>query len=170
MKSRGGFTLLEAAVALALWLILSGAVFLVWQHSALSALSDTGMLERQSAFENARITVDALKMNFQMAREITLQTDANDRLQMLTLNQRDPFGAWHDYRIRFNVNTGRLDFGQPPPGSWNEFASGLAEVQIIYLGGRMRIIVKTDCAEPIELEGSVCVRHKYVTVIGGSSP
>jgi type II secretory pathway pseudopilin PulG len=157
-----GFTLLEAIIALALWLILSAGVFLVWQHSAMAG---AGMLERQSAFENARITMDALIMNFQMSRSIEIWTNA-DTLQSMALEQRNPNGEWHDYRFRFNPSTGRLDIGQPLPRPvWNEFSSDLAGIQIVYIpGSRLLITVETNCAEPITLSGSVCVRDKYVNV------
>jgi len=166
-KARGGFTLLEAVIALALWLILSAGIFLVWQHSALSG---TSLLERQSAFENARISMDALIMNFQMARRITLQTDSNDILQRLTLNQRNPQGQWQDYTFRFNLNAApgsarhhRLEFGD------NEFAENIAEIRIEYIDeSRMQITITTGCEVPIILEGSVDARYKNVVVIRGS--
>jgi hypothetical protein len=159
-----GFGLLEAVIALALWLLLSAGVFMVWHFSALSG---TGKLERQNAFENARISMDALIMNFQMAKHITLDTDENDVLSRLTLRQRDPQGNLENYNIHFRTNTRRMYFGQPHGG--NEFASGLAEIRIIYTHGkRMCITVITACDEPNEpivLEGSVCVRHKFVTIV-----
>ncbi|MCL1843115.1 MAG: type II secretion system GspH family protein, partial [Defluviitaleaceae bacterium] len=170
-KNRRGFTLLEAVIALALWLILSLGIFFVWQYSVNVGVN---MLQRQSAFENARLTIDALKMNFQMSRTITLRTDTNDVLQMLTMNQRDPNGRFANYSFRFNAAAAptaaqfqRLEQGNP--GGWNEFAENIASIQIIHINNsRMRITVTTGCYEPIILEGSVCVRYKDVTVIGGS--
>ena len=164
MKSRKGFTLMEVTIALALWLILSAGVFFVWQHSAHSGMA---LLEQQSAFENARISMDALIMNFQMAQTITLQTDNNDILQLLTLTQRDPQGRLHDYRFYFDVNAAegtakhhRLEFGTN-----NEFAANIAEIRIIHNADHMQITITTGCEEPIILRGSACVRFKCVTVI-----
>ena len=160
------YTLLEVVIALALWLILSTGIFLVWQHSALSGAH---LLEQQNAFENARLSMDALIINFQLARKITLQTDSNNVLQLLTLNQRNPLGIFEDYVFRFNVNASpasaqyqRLEFGN------NEFAANIAEIKIIYIdGNHMDITVTTGCDEPIVLHGSVDVSYKDVTVIGG---
>ena len=168
VKSRSGLTLLEAVIALALWLVLSIGIFLVWQHTALSGAD---MIERQTAFENARISMDALIMNFQLARRITLQTDSNDVLQRLTLNQRNPLGIFENYVFRFNVNAlpasaqfQRLEFGN------NEFAANIAEIKITYVDdNRMVIKIITGCDDPIILHGSVDVRYKPVEIIGGSS-
>lgn len=163
-----GFTLFEAVIALALWLILSLGIFLVWQHSALMGAE---LLERQSAFENARISMDALIMNFKLSRRITLYTDGNDVLQLLVLNQLNPQGRFKNYTFRFNANASlgtarhhRLDFGN------NEFASNIAKIQIQYIKeSRMQITITTGCPNPIILEGSVDVRYKDVVVFGGSS-
>ena len=162
-KSKQGFTLLEAVIALALWLILSAGIFAVWQHSALSS---TGMMERQSAFENARIAMDAIKMNLQMSRTIQLQTNANDSLQLLRMNQRDPYGIWENYTFRFLVTAAptsarfqRLEFGD------NEFASNIANIEIIYIENRMEIKITTGCEEPVVIKGSVCVRYKDVIIL-----
>jgi prepilin-type N-terminal cleavage/methylation domain-containing protein len=155
-----GFTLLEVTIALGLWLILSMGVFLVWQHSARESAA---MIERQSAFENARLAMDAFIMNLQLAREVTLQTDGNDNLQRLTLLQLNPDGVLHNYRFDFNVNAApgsvrfqRLEFGD------NEFAAGLAEIRITYVDQGMDIRIKTGCDEPIVLNGRACVRFKNV--------
>ncbi|MCL2386264.1 MAG: hypothetical protein FWC89_01825 [Defluviitaleaceae bacterium] len=167
-KACGGLTLLEVVIAFALWIILSIGVFMVWQHSARAG---TVLLERQDAFESARVAMDALIMNMQMARQITLQTDSNDILIQLSLIQNtDPSTNQEAYRFNFNVNASygtanhnRLRFGD------NEFASGIAEIRIYPVDNRMRIIVTTACPEPIILEGSVDIRYKQVTIIGGSS-
>ncbi|MCL2578031.1 MAG: type II secretion system GspH family protein [Defluviitaleaceae bacterium] len=157
-----GFTLLETVIALALWLILSAGIFMVWNYSTHRG---TEMLERQSTFENARIAMDAMKMNFQLSRTIILRTGENDVLQSVTMNQLNPQGQWHDYRFTFNAGQQRLTF----PDAGNEFASDISEIRIAYVNSsRMRIKITTDCEEPIVLEGSVCVRYKSVTVIGGS--
>jgi type II secretory pathway pseudopilin PulG len=181
MKNKKGFTLLEAVIALALWLVLSAGVFFAWQHSAQSSAM---LFERQNAFENARISMDAIIMNFQMARRINLQTDGRDVLQTLTLNQHFRDGSvprnclggrpWNcnethfaNYTFSFNANASptsvrfqRLEFGN------NEFAENIAEIIIQYVDGRMEITITTGCDEPIVLEGSVCVRYKCLVVNG----
>jgi len=165
-KTKGGFTLLEAVIALGLWVILMGGIFLLWHHSAASSVR---MLQQQSAFENARIAMDALKMNFQLARRFELTTNADGVLESLVLNQIPPTssGSWHDFRFDFDITRSpdsvryqRLEFGG------NEFASGLAEIRIVYAGERVEITVITGCDPPIILHGSVCVRFKEATVNG----
>jgi prepilin-type N-terminal cleavage/methylation domain-containing protein len=161
MKRRRGFTLLEMIIALTLWLILSAGIFLVWQYSTHSA---TEMRLRQSAFENARIVMDALIMNIQMSRKITLQTNNND-LYRLTLNQLNN-NNWEDFNFGFRADGARLMFGT------QEFATNIASIKIIPVEDtemnimRMQITVTTACDEPIILEGSVDTRYKCVSVNG----
>ena len=168
-----GITLLEITIALGLWLILSSGVFLILQHSAQASAE---LMARQSAFENARGSMDVLVMNMQMARSITLTADSNDSMRELVLNQRQLYGGswrWHNFHFFFDVTAPygatryqRLRFS----GYGNEFARNIANVQIAYLdNSRMRIIITTACEEPIILESSVDVRYKEVTVIGGSN-
>jgi type II secretory pathway pseudopilin PulG len=164
-----GYTLLETVIALTLWFILSAGIFFIWNFT-----SDRGLeiREQRLAFEDARLTMDALKTNFQLARSIELRTDSNDILQSVVMNQQNPQAQWQDYTFRFNVNAApgtsqHHSIMFPLPG--NEFASNIALVEIVYVNNtRMDIKITTGCEEPIVLEGSVCVRYKDVRVIGGS--
>jgi len=163
VKASKGLTLLEAVIGLALFMILSVGVFFVWQHTTRAS---AGLLARQYAFENARATMDALIMNMQMSRRIVLVTDSNNILQRIHLIQRDPIGDPHVYRFTFDVNL--------PPGDLryqrvefndNEFASGIAEIRIVYIqGNRMDITIVTGCPVPIIIEGSADVRYKIIEV------
>ena len=164
LLSRDGFTLIEAVIGIALWMILSAGVLFLLQFSAARG---SEILARQRALENARVAMDGLIMNFQMAHHFTLITEGNtDVLSRLDLYSINPAGAPHTYEFHFaphalNQNHGqfqRLRFGRRP--SPQEFASGIAEIRIFPEGYRMRIIITTGCPEPIILEGSVCVRHK----------
>jgi prepilin-type N-terminal cleavage/methylation domain-containing protein len=168
MKNKG-FTLLETVIALALWLILSAGIFFVWSYSTHRSAA---MIERQSAFENARISFDAIKMNFQMSRIIDLQTN-NDVLQSVRMcqpstasnrNCQHGGGLWHDYRFTFDASRQRLTF----PDAGNEFSSNIAEIKIFPNDTQMHIKITTACSdtEPIVIEGSFCVRHKTVIVNG----
>ncbi|MCL1877239.1 MAG: hypothetical protein FWF80_00100, partial [Defluviitaleaceae bacterium] len=156
-KKSGGFTLLELTIALSLWMILSVGVFFVWQHAA-NAGSD--MLEQQYAFENARITMDAILMNLQMAHEITVSRNG-DVLETLHVRQLDPDREWDNYRIHFIPSDEIVTMGLR--NAANTFATNIAEVRLEYISAnRMRVTVVSTCDEPITLVGSVCVRGKSV--------
>ncbi|MCL2839972.1 MAG: prepilin-type N-terminal cleavage/methylation domain-containing protein [Defluviitaleaceae bacterium] len=159
LKSKKGFTLLEATIALALWAVLSVGIFLTWYHVSGASRA---MRTHQSAFENARIAMDALIINIQMAQDIDLVNNQDGILRQVTLWGFDPIGNLHDYRFHFNPDLQRLEF----PNLGNELASHIAELRITYIeGSRMNILIETDCyPAPITLEGSVDVRFKSVTV------
>jgi len=147
-----GLTLLELVIALAIWGIISMGVFFLWHHTSGTAVV---MLERQSAFERARGSMDALIMNIQMASHITLATDTNDRMQSMVIRARNPLGQLHDYAFTHVGNTLRI--------GGNEFASNIERIYIVYVPGRrVDITIVTGCEEPIMLFSSVCVRYKIV--------
>ncbi|MCL2571297.1 MAG: hypothetical protein FWE11_02755 [Defluviitaleaceae bacterium] len=166
-KASKGFTLLEATIALAVWMILSVSIFLVWRHSANAT---TSTLTRQSAFENARISMDAIIMNIQMAQAILLEVEDDYILQRLVLTERNPQGHLHDYTFRFNAKSrpGSSDFNILIFGltAANELASGIALVRIQPIdNSHIQITIVTDCEHPVTLEGSVDIRYKSLTVI-----
>ena len=167
-KTSIGFTLIEAVIALAIWMILSMSVILIWQYSAQRTQA---LLERQSAFENARGSMDVLVMNMQMAHSITLSVERWQGnyyiLRELTLVEIDPHGSEHSYVFDFDVRRPptatrfrHLVFGN------TEFASNIAMIQIQPSNSRrsMNITVKTGCEYPIILEGSVDIRYKHLTI------
>jgi len=160
-KSRG-YTLLEVTIALALWMLLSLGVFLVWQHTVVASRT---LLSRQNAYENARVAVDGLITNIQMANDITLTTDADGILIQFNLTQHDrpdePFRFFFEINPTTPARRHRLGFGTPS----NAFADNIAMVRIVYIdSSRMVISVTTDCPDPITLEGSVDVRYKNVII------
>jgi len=167
MKQKAGFTLIEAVIALAIWMILSVSVIFVWQH-----VSDRSgaLMERQSAFENARVAMDALLVNIQMAQSIRLTVvGENYVLRRMIVPGIDAEGEFNDFTFDFDCRLTstatrfrRLEFGG------NELASNIAEVRVQPIGERGRerhinITVITGCEHPIKLEGSVDIRHKVLT-------
>lgn len=150
--------MLELAIALAVWMVLSIGIFLLWQHTSNASVR---LLTRQSAVENARAAMDALVMNIQMSNNIVLETNNANVLRRLTLTERNPQGILHDYIFEFTPGgNGRLLFGA------NEFASGIASIYIVYVPGRrFNITVYTTCEEPFVVRGSVDARYKNVTVV-----
>jgi len=165
-KTSSGFSLMEVTIALAIWMILSLSVLLIWQHTTSRA---EALLARQNALENARSSMDGLVMNIQMARSINLQVGHDYTLQRIGLTQINPEGRYHEYEFTFNANAGSTDasFRRLMFGANNEFASGIAMVRIEPIGGRhMHITVTTACEYPIVLEGSVDIRYKTLVVTG----
>jgi len=165
LKSKKGFTLMEATIALALWMILSVGVLLTWHHVSQSTAA---LRAHQSAFENARVAMDAIIINVQMAERVEVINDNNGIMRELIMWGLNPQGELHPFTLRLpnfeysHLRFRRLEF--PNPG--NELASNIAEIRITYIeGSRLDIFVKSGCyPAPIELEGSVDVRYKYVTV------
>ena len=165
-KASTGFTLLEATIALAIWMILSISVIFIWQH--VSTRTDT-LMERQNAFENARISMDGLIMNIQMSHTIELWVEGDYILQRLRATGYNPDGVLHPYNFHFDTHASP---GLPRHhvlrfGLHNEFASNIAMVRIQpepvherYLN----IIIRTGCRYPVVLEGNVDIRYKTLIV------
>ena len=161
VKYKRGATLLEVTIALAIWFILSAAILFVWVNTTQGSVK---LIDHQSAFENARVSMDALIINIQLAKEITLVTNSNNILSRLTLRQINPKGVLHDYVFTFNYNASptsvqfqRLNFGN------NEFASGIASITITNENNtHMKIKITTGCKEPIILESRVDIRFKTI--------
>ena len=184
-KASTGFTLIEALIALAIWMILSISVIFIWQYSAQRT---EALIERQSAFENARGAMDVLLMNLQLAHTIRLNVvrwrdEYNiwhyNILYTLDMDQINPEGNEQRYLFRFRVHLRstettfrRLEFGGFQRGTnipyVNEFASNIALIQIWPSRNRqhMNITVTTGCEYPITLEGSVDIRYKNLIING----
>jgi len=166
-KHTRGFSLMEAVIALSIWMILSMGVIVIWQHASSRA---GALIERQSAFESTRSSLDALMVNIQMAQSIRLEVGPNYVLSSLTLTELNPQGLLHDYVFTFDINASpgtpkhhRLEFGLN-----NEFASGIALVRVEPVGDRhMHITIISDCEHAITLEGRVDIRYKQLTVVRG---
>jgi len=163
-KHTKGFSLLEAVIALAIWMVLSLSVFLAWQH--VSERSNA-LLARQNAFENARVSLDSLIVNIEIANSITLEIGRNYTLRQLTLWQRDLNGNARNYNFHFDASLRQsapsfqhLRFGN------QELASGIAQITIVPINDRrLHITITTGCEYPVILENSVDIRYKTLTVV-----
>lgn len=172
-KANGGLTLLEATIALAVFMVLSASIVAVWQHTARSAAL---LLARQHAFEQARGSLDVMVMNVQMAQSITLRTDTNDTLELMTLNQlrQNPnnpaaIEPWN-FDFIFNINGAPGTIAHQTlrfSGPTNEFARNIGniivEVDRYPSPQRMYISIITACLsprEPITVHGSIDIRYK----------
>ena len=165
----GGFTLLELTVALGLWMLLIAGVSMVLTHSTRAAAS---MLARQEAAENARVAMDALTVNIQMADVIDLRTDPDGMLRSLRLRQVGPQqgrietyqfnydGDLSPYHVRYN----RLHFGR----GGNELASHLSEIRLTLSANReilyINIVTCENLSEPITLTRAVDIRYKSLII------
>ena len=180
-KTSAGFTLMEAVIALGIWMIISVSVILIWQYTADRT---NALLARQSAFENARGAMDILLVNIEMAKSIQLTVGRDYVLRNLTLPSYDAGGAPNDFEFDFDITLPPtaprfrwLRFGN------TELASNIAMVRVQPIGGqiaarpgsnfpvvfegmgeRMHVTVITGCEFPIILEGSVDIRYKELTI------
>jgi hypothetical protein len=175
-RARGGYTLLEVTIALALWMLISLAVVSVWRYSAHAS---AGIIERTHAFENARAVLDVMLMNIQLNDEIRLSTHSHfdpltGEIHENTLRSMRLFPGYVGYS--YALNTFFFDAGLPPEhlrhgrversGAGNELARGIALVQVVYVPGtRIDIRVTTACELPVVLNGSACVRRKNVVLV-----
>jgi len=165
-KDTKGFTLLEAVIALAVWMVLSISVIMIWHH-----VSERGteLLARQNAFENARVALDVLIVNIEMANNIQLTVGSGNTLRTLRVTQRRPTGHVWNYYFQFSPSAGtrhRLQVGG------NEIARDIEQIIIEPINNtRLRIVVTTicDCSPTainrcaIILEGNVDIRYKRLS-------
>ena len=164
-RSKGGFTLLEMVVVVAIWMILLvGASRLLWYTTQIS----TGLLASQEALENARAAVDVLTVNLQMAEIIILNTDSDNMLRYLELWQVTPENRsdWYVFRYDRNAIPGTPGYKRLNFGGFNELASHLSEVRLALSANRqlIHITVTTDesLGKPITLSGTVDIRYKVL--------
>ena len=162
-KSKSGLTLLELVIALGLWLLLSTGVFFLWHHTSGST---TNILRRQSAFEQARGTMDALVTSIQMSSMIELTTNEQNLLDSIVVWGYNAQGELHDFIFEFRPNDQEVYIGRARTTvGRNEFSNNIAAIYIVYTAGRhMDITIYTACQEPIVIHGSVDVRYKYVVL------
>ena len=163
-KSKAGFTLMEAVIALAVWMLLFTSVFVIWHHAS---QRKEGLLARQSDFESARGAMDILLANLQMAKSIDLRTGANDVLVSLYLPGYNPDGDAHTYRFTFNINLPptATTFQRLSAGG-QEVASNIASVRIWPEGRYMRVTLETSCDHQFIFNGSVDIRYRQVFLNG----
>ena len=163
-----GFSLIEAVMSLALFIILSSGVFFLWQHVARNAAET---IRVQRALDNLGLAMDALTKNIEFSRRMVLQTNSQNVLLRLEL-----YGYYwdgspdHPYVFTFSPHAipgtprykslffgGRL--GQ------QQHSYGIKTIRIInvdYL--RLDITIVSACEYPITINGSVNIQHKHMTV------
>ena len=179
-KNRRGFTLLELVIAIAIWMMLTASVIQLFGHTTRETAR---IIARQDAFENARVAVDSLVVNIQLADDIELHIDAgNYMLHTLYLWQDNNFITTPTERHRFvfmfdqyalpdedgTSMYQRLVFTGTPINTGNALANGLTSVHVEYSEEydwiTITVTAGNDLDYPITLTGKVDVRHKVVNV------
>ena len=174
-KIRAGFTLMEAVIALAIWMLLFSSALVIWHNAS---RHKEILLERQSYFENARGAMDILLVNMQMARSIDLRVRPGDYVlrSMYLPGYCARSGRPHTFRFYFDIylwpvsdRFQRLETGGEDGtlSGRNEVASNIAAVHIRPVAGRyMLVTLKTSCDHQFVLEGSVDIRYRQVLLNG----
>lgn len=165
-RANKGYTLLETVIALAVWAVLA---ITAAGMLAYTARANMRLTESSLAFENARVSLDALSVNIQMADTIVLETDHNGVLRQLTLTERAPNGSPANYIFYFSktAQPGEAKYHRLEFGLNDEFASHIETVKLVYADdGYIAVTVTTDdtLGEPLTLTASVDARYKNVTV------
>jgi type II secretory pathway pseudopilin PulG len=155
-----GFTLIEALITLVISIIVITGALHLWQFASARTLN---ILGSSDAFENARVAMDAILINIQLADEITLKTDADGTLKTLELVELDPDWKKKAYVFRYygdaypgDTMYQRLNFGD----GGNEFASRIAGLSIVKSGSLLIIKLTTDDEAVHTLECSASIRNK----------
>ena len=160
--NNSGFTLIELIAALGLWVILLSGIFVVQWHSARVS---AGLTDKQNAMENARVAVDMLAVNLQMAERFQLNTDAAGNLSSLRLYQLRPdacpqfshencINCIHPYVFNYLTFLRRLNF------SGNELASGIDATRLIFCEDTKLMHISVT-ADDFTLETWVDLRFKH---------
>ena len=173
-----GFTLIEVVMSLALFMILSFGVLLLWQYTSRSAAS---AIRTQNALDNLGIAMDGLLTNIELSHTLYLQTGGQNRLRRLSLRSLNPNGLPHIYTFTFDPNAHNtssryksLFFGGPL--GQQQFAYGIETIHIVNHDNRRLNITITSvclcrtrcaqvnlCSSRISISGSADIIHKHVT-------
>ena len=159
-RYNSGFTLLELTAAIAIWMIL---LAFASQMLLNATRTTTSLVDQQDALERARVAVDYLTANVQLADRIELTNWPNGMMRRLNLHQICLDRGPHWYRFRYGFLQDGLDM------NYNEIARNLSEVRITFSDDRtlMFITVTSDTADDsitITLTGAVDIRYKNLTV------
>ena len=175
---KNGFTLIEVVMSLALFMILSFGVLLLWQYTSRSAAS---AIRTQNALDNLGIAMDALLTNIEFSHTIVLQANNQNILRRLELTGLNPQNQQHTYVFTFDPNAHHtssryksLFFGGQL--GQQQYAYGIETIHIFNRGyTRLDITIasvclcRTRCAQVklcssrITISGSADIMHKHVT-------
>ena len=160
---KDGFSLVEAVVSLALFLLLSLGILLLWQHSARSVANSVRM---QNTLDNLAVAMDALVRNIEFSHTLVLYTESDDVLLRLEMTGVNPGGQPHTYVFTFNPDAlphqpmyRSLFFGG------QQYAYGIYRIRVLSVNdARFDITIVSSCENMLTLRTSANVLHKHVTV------
>ena len=173
-----GFTLIEAVMSFALFMILSAGVLLLWQFTVRNA---ENAIRTQNALDNLGIAMDALLRNIEFSHTIKLQTINQNVLRRLYLRGLNPQNQPHTYVFTFDPNAPStstryksLFFGGPL--GQQQYAYGIETIHIINVNNkrlditiisvclcRIRCVQISQCESQISVTGSANIMHKHIT-------
>ena len=173
-----GFTLIEAVMSLALFMILSFGVLLLWQHVSRSAQS---AISTQNALDNLGIAMDGLLTNIELSHTITLHTNNQNILSRLELRGLDHLGRPHTYHFTFDPNARYSSAGYKSLRlGMQVYAYGIESIHIINFNNsnrRLDITITSvclcltpcarahinQCESRVSITGSANIMHKHIT-------
>lgn len=163
-----GFTLLEMAVAIALFMIitLSAGSLMVYSGNA-----GRKVFNEQEIMENGRISMDFIITQARSARGMTLSADSENSLERLEIDGFLPDGETpHTYLFRYVKSLQRLEFGGINDDFGTEGANTLAvgvERAEITVDRKKQIMTVTLIIGKGELllRGETSIKYKKVVVI-----
>ena len=170
-----GFTLIEAVMFIALFMILSIGLLLLWQHASRSAQN---AIRTQNALDNLGIAMDALMSNIEFSHTINLHTNPQHVLISLRLTGLNPDNRQHTYEFTFSQNAPRSSAGYRSLRlGLQRYAYGIETIHIVNVHNkRLDITItsvclcRTRCAENnlnlcpsrITITGSADIIHKRI--------
>ena len=163
MKSDQGITLLELVVATAIWMILLlGASQLIVHTARVAAYVSVG----QDIHEHARVAMDSLIVNIQMADEIEIWADPDGMLRRLTLHQINPMELREAYTFTYNRNANPTDasFRRINFSGTNELASFITEVRLVVSYDSKFIYLTVTADDRFTIQSTVDIRYKELAI------
>ena len=170
-----GFTLIEAVMSLALFMILSVGVLLLWQHTARNAAN---AIRTQNALDNLGIAMDGLLTNIEFSHTITLRTVGQNALTQLNLRGLNPNGQPHTYIFTFypSATPSQETRYKILRLGGQRYAYGIEMIRIVNVNNRRldititsvclcrtRCALVANCASSITITGSANILHKHIT-------
>jgi type II secretory pathway pseudopilin PulG len=165
-KTTKGYTLLEAVIALSVWLVLAAGAASVLLYASRNS---ERLISQSDAFENARVSLDALIVSIQMAGSMRIEVGEGHVLKKMAPVKPDGSSVSPDYEFTFKMDAGpdEASYQQLRLGN-NEFASRIILITVKKAGeDRVTITVTAGgySGEPVEVSGSADVRYKKVEII-----
>ena len=170
-----GFTLIEVIMSLALFMILSAGVLLLWQHTARNA---NNAISTQNALDNLGIAMDGLLANVEFSHTIRLHTNNQNIMTRLELIGLGPSGPRHPYVFTFypSATPSQETRYKILKLGGQRYAYGIDSIRIVNVNNRRLDITITSvclcrtrclnvslCESRATITGSTNIMHKHIT-------